>query len=81
MKLPLDGNLTAPERQILERADKQNAKSGRKAYFEAVYVKNADGSDREIQQADHVANATVGSAAEINAIRDALVSVGLMKSS
>ena len=81
MRLPLGGALTAQERQILEQADNQNAKRNREVYFQAVYVKNADGSDREIKQAEFVADATTGSAAEINAIRDALVAAGLMKSS
>lgn len=81
MRLPLGGVLTPQERQVLEQADKQNAKRNREVYFDTVYVKNADGSDREIKQAEHVADATTGSAAEINAIRDALVTAGLMKSS
>lgn len=81
MRLPFRGSLTAEERRILEQADAQNAKRNREVYFEAVFVKNADGSNREIKQAEHVADATTGSAAEINAIRDALVAAGLMKSS
>lgn len=85
MRLPLGGALTAQERQILEQADNQNAKRNREVYFQKVYVKNADGSDREIKQAEFVADSAgadiAGLQADIDAIRDALVAAGLMKPS
>lgn len=85
MRLPLGGALTPQERQILEQADKQNAKRNREVYFEKVFVKNADNSDRELKQAEFVADSAgvdiAGLQADIDAIRDALVAAGLMKSS
>ena len=81
MRLPLGGTLSQIEREIIERADALNAKRNVEAYFEAVYVRNADGSFRQLDRAEFVADATTGSAAEINAIRDALVTAGLMKPS
>jgi hypothetical protein len=77
--------LAAPFRSLSARLSSVpttlNAKRNGEAYFEAVYVRNADGSFRQLERAEFVADATTGSAAEINAIRDALVTAGLMKPS
>lgn len=49
MRLPLGGTLSQIEREIIERADGQNAKRNGEAYFEAVYVKASDGSFERLE--------------------------------